>query len=208
MKWDVTTPPTGRLVDFSTLKSHLGVDTDDDRDYILSTLDEATAAAEDFLACSLLTQTITAVYYAAEAYGPLLNPFGNTTSSTPGPFVPGISVVYPPRAYDLKLPRGPVQSITSVTDGRNHAITNFSLERVGNADMLHVPGGFNYPLTVVYVAGYGTADDVPGGIKRGVMMHVGTLFKYRESVGDKATTVIPHGLQDFYRLRSRNTGIG
>jgi uncharacterized phiE125 gp8 family phage protein len=111
----------------------------------------------------------------------------------------------------LYLPRGPVQSITSITSGPTHqAVNSWSIEGYGHADLLVIQSNaWIAPLTVTFVAGFGdTADRVPADLRLAIRMHVATLFENRESVSDKAMMTVPHGLADFYRQKSRELGIG
>lgn len=104
----------------------------------------------------------------------------------------------------IHLPRGPLLAVASVTDDNDTVITDYDVERVGNSDRLKINVGFTYPLTVVYTAGYET---VPASIRQAILMHVATLYNNRETVTDKAKMPVPHTLEDFYRLKSRLTGV-
>jgi len=108
----------------------------------------------------------------------------------------------------LYLPRGPIISITSIED-KNAAITDYEIRGHGNAEELYLPHGFTAPLTVVYQAGYGAdPSDVPSDIRHAIRAHVGLLYERRESAGDRTITTVPHSLEDFYRLKSRNSQVG
>jgi uncharacterized phiE125 gp8 family phage protein len=111
------------------------------------------------------------------------------------------------RQDTLWLPRGPIVSITSVTDANgNHP--PYDLEGYGTADLLVCPQGHVSPLTVVYVAGFGTdSTNVPAQIRQAIRVHVSTLYENRESVADKNMMPVPHSLESFYRLNARRRGI-
>lgn len=112
----------------------------------------------------------------------------------------------------LYLPRGPLISLTSVTQFGGHLIAspNCTIEGHGNADLLVIQANaWTAPLIVVYQAGYGpTVNDVPADIRMAIRMHTATLYENRESVADKSLIPVPHSLGDFYRLKSRQTGTG
>lgn len=66
MKWDVITPPTGLAVAYAIAKHHLRIDGNDERDYVISLIEAATAHAEEALATSLLPRRIAATFYDNE----------------------------------------------------------------------------------------------------------------------------------------------
>jgi uncharacterized phiE125 gp8 family phage protein len=108
----------------------------------------------------------------------------------------------------LILPRGPVISVTSVTDA-NGAALEYTQSRVGSSDRLTLTSSTGAaPVTVVYQAGYPTAADIPKSIIHAILCHVGTLFENRESASDKNKMPVPHSLDAFYRLKSRFAGVG
>jgi hypothetical protein len=201
-------------VDWSLAKAHLRIDSDTEQTLVEGYIDAATDFAQESLATSLMTQTLTAVFYADDCgitppivrYGPGVgpqSPDGNPVASLTGFYADGRSPL-------LRLPRGPVQSITSVTDANGHVLagTAYALERRGHQDQMRLNVAAVFPLTVVYVAGYGAASDVPALIRQGLLCHVGTLYENRESVAVGTMAPVPHSLADFYRLRSRKIGVG
>lgn len=171
--------PDASPIDYASLVIWLRLDNNDERSLIEDLIDAAVEFAEQSMGTSLITRTITAKYYEAEP---------------------------------IYLPRGPVQSITSIQDKDGHDITDYDLQGFGRADYIKInsmSGG--YPVTVEYEAGYGDdAADVPADIRSALRAHVGTLYKYRESLADgtKPPISVPHQLEEFYRLKSRETGIG
>lgn len=106
----------------------------------------------------------------------------------------------------MKLPRGPLLEITSVTDDDGTPITAYVLRYVGRSILLELKRSATFPLTVVYRAGY-TTTTLPNAIKVAVMTHAGTLYENRESVSDKAKVPVPHSLEDFYRAYTRDVGV-
>jgi uncharacterized phiE125 gp8 family phage protein len=132
--------------------------------------------------CSLITRTITATFYSGE---------------------------------NLYLPRGPVQSIASVAiNGVTVDPSAYATEQYGSGVLLRINNGTIQPyaaptvLTVVYSAGYGdNPADVPADILAAVKCHVGLLYENREVAQDRTVTPVPF-LEDFYRLRGLEVGVG
>jgi hypothetical protein len=195
MKWSISTPPTGRVVDWATVATHLRLPTNSsEQAYVLGLIDAATDHAQEAMACSLLPQTITATYYADDA-------------SLSPPFWPVSSALNPfdRRTLALRLLRGPVSAVSAVTDANSNAVTGYTLGRIGNSDRICFNATPTFPVTVVYQAGFSA---VPPAIKQAIMAHVHTLYENRGSTSEKMQTVVPHSLEAFYKLRSRNTGVG
>lgn len=206
MKYAVTTPPTGKVVEWSALDAHLVLDGDTSKQpLVFSYLDAATDHAQEELAASLLPQTLTATYWRDDLQPARLYPAVYQQASDYQSVLDWGSYQ---QGQVLSLPRGPVRSISSITDGNGNNVTNFRLERYGNEDVVRVFTGLTFPVTIIYAAGYANADAIPAGIKQAILAHVGTLFLHRESVTDKPLKAVPHSLESFYAKRSRNTGIG
>lgn len=66
MKWSITTAPTGLAVAYAIAKHHLRIDDNEERDYVISLIEAATAHAEEALATSLLPRRIAATFYDGE----------------------------------------------------------------------------------------------------------------------------------------------
>jgi uncharacterized phiE125 gp8 family phage protein len=173
--WTATTPPTAPWTQ-AFLANHLRVIYGEESSLLHLYVDAAVDYAQEALGMSLGAQEITAVFNDADA-GP-----GTT----------------------LRLPRGPVRSITSVTDAAGAPVTGSVLERVACGDRLRLTASVVFPLTVVYEAGFPTEADIPASIRLAVLQHVATLYENRESVSEKGMTPVPHSLEAFYRLKSRN----
>jgi uncharacterized phiE125 gp8 family phage protein len=98
----------------------------------------------------------------------------------------------------LYLPRGPVNSITSIVDANSITIdpSTYRLRKYGNADAVFFTGSMPLaPISVTYAAGFST---VPQDICQGILLHVGQLYENREAGNDKGQTDIAHGLQAIY----------
>lgn len=188
MKWSVTTPPAARPVTTTLALAHLRLNASE-CEYVETLIDAATAHAEEVTQSSIITQTITAVFNVDDA----ARGFANAVADA--------EILTNVRTPSLKLPRGPVASITSVT-GASGVISPslYTLERIGNADQVRIVAGYNLPLTIVYVAGR-SVDAVPASLKVAILTHVAALYENRETIGDK-------NLEAFYRYRSHGIGIG
>lgn len=203
MKYTVTTPPTGTLLDYKTIATHLRLDETEDIAYVNSLQDVAIDYAQDAMAVSILAQTITAVFTV-----------NDVQPATRYPMTLGANYfgTAPLQIYQsgmvIALPRGPMTAITSVTDAKGTAIVNYAIERQGYEDILRIAAAASFLLTVVYVAGYADAAHVPPGIKQGILMHVGTLYENRESITDRPKTIVPHGLEAFYARKAHKTSVG
>jgi hypothetical protein len=193
----LTTAPAAEPVSLAEAKLHLRVDTDvtADDDLITSLATAARQWVEEICGRSLITQTWQlALPGFPGATGVLGVPvYGVDPLSLPGTPVSG-SVAF---RYALRLPRGVVQSITSVKyrDTTGTLVTLDPSTYVLSADaweatLTPAPGGI-WPTTLVhpegvvitYVAGYGDAGtDVPQGIIAAIKLLVGTWYENREAV--------------------------
>lgn len=103
-------------------------------------------------------------------------------------------------AIPLRVPRPPLASVTSIayidTDGvsQTWAASKYDVATPGGpfADRGRIMPAYNevWPtvraqmdaVTIVFVAGYGVAEDVPALIVSAMLLHIGTLFEHRESI--------------------------
>lgn len=201
MKWTQAQPIPSTIWTAAQLAYHQRIDADiaaltDEQTYILDLQAAAVEFAEEAMGSSLLNRPITATYYDRSL--PFFFGFSNGRD------------FYDDDLSKLRLPRGPIVSITSVTDA-NGTIdpAGYALEAVGTRDQLRMKVGWKPPLTVVYVAGYGsTAAAVPADIRHAIRAHFSSLYEQRESVSERTVLPVPQSLADFYRQKSRNTGIG
>ena len=202
MKWTQSQPIPAGIWTTAQIAYHLRLDPDlanssDEQAYLTDLQNTAVEAAEELMGCSLLTRTVTAEYFGPNAGFS----FGYGWSQT----------YYNNHRNRLRLPRGPVQSITSASDA-NGVISSgkYTLGADGVRDYIELDLGWTQPLTVVYVAGWGSSvSQVPADIRQAIRLHVATLYENRESIGvGKSSDAIPQSLADFYRSKSRNLGIG
>lgn len=176
----VTTPPTGTIWQLADIKQALRIDISDDDSMLAKKLAAAVNYAESKMATAFLTRTMVAVFYD------------------------------PPEK--LWLPMGPIQSILSVVDGTGTTLdpTLYRIQAHGNCEYLHLLSGLNWmpPLTITYTCGYGTADNVPADIADAIMAHTGLLYGNRESANSVTLNPVPHQLEEFYKLHSRQPLVG
>ncbi len=191
------TPPATEVLSVAQAKTHLRVEQDmyDDDELISSLVTAARQWVEEITGRSLLTQTWKlALAGFPGATGVLGVPvYGVDPLTLPGTPVSG-SVAF---RYALRLPRGIVQSITSVQyrDATGALQTLDSLMYVLSADqweatLTPAPGAI-WPTTLVhpegavitYVAGYGTAPvTIPQAMLAAIKLLVGTWYETREAV--------------------------
>jgi uncharacterized phiE125 gp8 family phage protein len=172
----------GSLFDIDDAKMHLRIDGLEEDTYLAGLIAAATSHAELSMQCSLLNRTITATFYAGET---------------------------------LNLPRGPVVSVSLVTlNGVAVSDSAYSIERYGTSELLRYNNGNTQPhaapaeLTVTYTAGYGDSPtDIPADIIQVIKCHVGLMYEQREVATDRTITPVPF-ISDFYKLRSREPGVG
>ncbi|MBV8780148.1 MAG: hypothetical protein JO353_02015 [Phycisphaerae bacterium] len=174
--------PIGTLLTLADAQAQLRLPSDNGDDaFVTGLIAAAIAHAEVAMACSLLTRSVTATFYSGE---------------------------------NLYLPRGPVQDITSVTvNGTTIDPSAYSTEQYGHGVLLRINNGTIQPyaapatIEVTYDAGYGEADDVPADIIAAIKAHVALLYENREVAGDRTIKPVPF-LEDFYRLRALDVGVG
>jgi uncharacterized phiE125 gp8 family phage protein len=185
-QWKITTPPAIQPVTNTEVYDQAHIDdTASNSTWVTRAIQGATATAETMTQLSLITRTITAVYYPERA--------DMTPSAIPFP------------AYtSLPLFRGPLQGVTSVTDGGNNTVTSYTLRKVGNVDFVQLLATIVGPITIVYTAGYGdTAAAVPDDIRDNIIAHVAHKWVHRELDADAE----PVGLDRVYS-KYRTGGAG
>lgn len=117
-------------------------------------------------------------------------------------------------AAEVRLPKAPLQSITSVKYYDPTGVQQTMSGALYSADLYSTLGwllpayGTAWPATMVtanavivrYVAGYGAAAAVPQGIKDWMLMRVGTAYRYREELVEGRMAPMPyadHALDPF-----------
>lgn len=157
------TPPVIEPVSLETAKLHLRVDHNADDTLITSYIKSARELGEGLARRAFMTQTLELV----------LDGF--------------------PAARALKLPRPPLQSVTSVkyfdTDNVEHTWTDYVVDARSDPGRLIFKSTPSTGLVesgavvVRFVAGYGaTAASVPGTFVQGILLTVGHWYENREIV--------------------------
>jgi uncharacterized phiE125 gp8 family phage protein len=191
--WTQSQPTPASIWTTDQLAYALRIDSDlsgttDEQDYLTDLQNAAVEYAEQAMGTSLLTRTITTTYYG----------YHRSVYS---------ALVYPTGCHKLYLPRGPIISISSVTDA-NGAISNYQVSGAGTTDLIEIKQQWVGPLVIVYQAGYGDdASTIPADIRQAIRTHVATLYENRESISDKPMTEVPQSLKDFYQLKARYRGV-
>lgn len=155
----LVTAATDDVVSLAEAKAHLKVDFDDDDTLIQVMIDAAVGHIDG--ATGTLGRAIAEQTWSQEYEG-----FGG----------------------DLVLPLGPVQSVTSVAYDST-TFSDFRLLNDGRGAFLRVNDDTSWPsadgpVTITFVAGY---SEIPAAIKAAVLLHIGTLYEYRETSADKWT---------------------
>ena len=167
------TPPAGRALDWDTVRGHLRLDSVDEQARVMGVL---VTAAEEWAESATGRQLITATWTLSLCDFP---------DDSDDPIV---------------LPKAPLQSVTSVKyydgDGVQQTWASSNYDVIAPAGPKCAPGfivpkpGAFYPTTygepreieVEFVAGYGDApEDVPAGLRAGLLLLVGDMFQHRES---------------------------
>ena len=98
------------------------------------------------------------------------------------------------RPYSLKLPRFPLQSVTSVTvydeaddDTAVNVANTFHIDVYQKPGRMTIKAGSTWPVAlrsanaiqIIYVAGYANVDDIPASLKRAVKQLAAYLYSHR-----------------------------
>lgn len=185
----LTTAPTQEPIEVSDLAEHLRIDATEEQ----SLLGTYITAARKHLENITWRQFVTATYtmkFDRFPCGDTAYHFGKTTRH---PWRTGSLAIW--------VPKPPLQSVTSITYAdANGTVTTWTSSLYG-VDATTEPGliipAYNqsYPttrghindITVVFVAGYGTADDVPEELKQAIKLLAGHFYEHREAVAPMAT---------------------
>lgn len=181
-EFEIVTAPSGDVVTLSDLKSHLKYESSDQDDYIESLRDVAVDAIERDLRCQLLTATWD-VYFDQF-------PFVSTFTGVDYGSDYGIPRGLEHRTSWLSIRKAPVSSITSIVytdvDGTSRTLSTdiYTLNNKRTPARVTLKHLKSWPSTraieqavrVRFVAGYGTAADVPAAIKHAIKLKVDGLF--------------------------------
>lgn len=168
LSWEVTTKPSTEPVTASEVKLYARIDGSSEDTLIEGFITAVREATEKYLGRALITQTITASF--------------NEWPESP-----------------IELPRPPLVSITEVrTVDESGSETTYSSDNYYARTKIE-PGEFiiKFDKTepqnedryfggyeIEYVAGYGSASDVPEAIKLGIMMWVSDIYENRVPIAE------------------------
>lgn len=195
--------PAEEPISLIEAKEHLRVDYDDEDALISSLIAAARQYAESICRRVFVTQSWKLVLDAFPSPGAALaeaNYYGQNWSIAPGPILMAKREGF--TGYEI-IPGVPqlrsVESITYIdTDGVQQTLDS-SQYKVGMSSPMGriVPAyGTSWPTTrneieaveVSFTSGYGSAGDVPQGIKSWMLIRIATLFENREEVA-----ILPRG---------------
>lgn len=180
----LVTAPAVEPVSLSDAKLWAKVDDTADDDLITALIVAARESAEQFLRRSLITQTwkLAIDLSPSDCYDDL----GDGVYDLP------VSVLYGGLPSVIQLPKGPIQSISSVktydldNTESTYSSSNYTVDTDGDRFTLNF--GSIWPANlrsaaaaiITYVAGYGdAATDVPQAIRTAILMHVQKMYDGR-----------------------------
>ncbi|WP_020467878.1 head-tail connector protein [Zavarzinella formosa] len=179
----VVTNPASDPVTLAEAKAWLRIDTTDEDALLAQLISAATDTAEQHTRRSLITRTLRLTL--DQTCNDLYRDLGEGVYDLPSTFLYGGL----PRV--IELPKGPVQSITSVTtfDPDNasavYSPSNYTLNTDGTRLSLNQDAVWPGPLRpvgaceIVYTAGYGDSSAIPPSIKTAILMLVAHLYESR-----------------------------
>jgi hypothetical protein len=109
------------------------------------------------------------------------------------------SAVVHDRATEYALPNGPVNSIVSIVDGNDQAVSAYELKRRANRDYVMISQAYELPLTFTYNAGPAA---LPNTIRRGMLFHVEAMYRDRDGGSDMS------GIHRIYDPHRRSQWVG
>jgi hypothetical protein len=177
------TPSATYPVTSSEVKLWAKIDTTADDSLITTLIAAATSAAEEYLKRALITQTLKLTLDSGKYTNNIL---GDGVYDLP------ISALYDgalPRV--IKLPKEPIQSVTHIkTYNTSNTLStydssNYYTDLSGARVVLNQTAMWGSDIRpqasceVTYVAGYGSASDVPAPIKTAILMHIQKMYDER-----------------------------
>jgi hypothetical protein len=174
------TAPATEPVTLAEVKAWLRIDTTDEDTILTPLIAGARQVAEKFLRTALITQT----------WEYTLDLTAQNIDIGEGFYDLPITEVYGYFPRVIELPYQPVQSITHVKyyDLDNTLTTfdsaNYTLDVAGSRFLLDRDATYptmrpNASIVIRYVAGYGTASDVPYAIKIAIMGYIQNIYESR-----------------------------
>jgi uncharacterized phiE125 gp8 family phage protein len=168
-----TVAPTSEPLSLAEAKLHLRVDSTDEDSLIESLI----VAAREYVENRTDRQLVTATYVLNLRTFP-------------------VCLERNEQWYEIHLPKPPLQSVTSVTyvdlagntqtlSTGDYVVDNSQvIGRILPSYLQFWPVARDFPnsVTVTYVAGYGTAENIPEGIRAAMKLIIGHLYANREAV--------------------------
>jgi hypothetical protein len=194
----LVTGPAAEPVMLQEAKNWAKIDTTDDDPLIATLITAATQSAEEFLRRSLITQTWKLTLDLPQSS--LNDCLGEGVYDLPASVLDGAM----PRA--IHLPRGPVQSVSSLktydtsSAESTYSSSNYYVDTAGDRLVLNETAVWPSPLrpraaaAITYVTGYGdTSSAIPMPIKTAILMHVQRMYDGR------IVCEMPEGCQQLLR---------
>lgn len=182
----VTSEPGSEPLSTAEAKTHLRVDTSDEDTYIDALVTAARRHVEHVTRRALVTQTLqmTLDHFPGVAHGILdlrMHPE---------------QLIGRGEDWVIRLPRGPVQSVSSITylddAGAEQTLlaSKYRVDVSGQVARITPAYSEVWPttrpvtsaVTIEFIAGYGGASDVPGDLKHALLVLVATMYEHREAV--------------------------
>jgi uncharacterized phiE125 gp8 family phage protein len=184
-----TPASSSSLFELSEVKSQLRIDIDADDTLLQTYIDAAVSWAEQYRGEKFLTET--QVDYLDE-FPVEINPVWF-------PLVSVTSIAY----LDINGDSQTLDSSVYQVDA-NQKLGPGRIRLAYNQSWPSQRGGDLNAVTITYKAGYGdTADDVPGHIKQGILMLIGSLYENREATSPITITKVPYSVKDHLGMNRR-----
>lgn len=177
----LVTAPASEPVSLSEVKAWARIDGSDEDALLTSLIGAARESVEQYLRRSLITQTWKLTLDMIQS--------GWANDLPAGTYDMAITELYGDLPTEVTLPKGPVQSVTSVTtyDTTNTSSVYSSDNYFVNGDRLVLNNAATWPsplrpqasCEILYVAGYGTASSVPQAIRQAIMIASTALYESR-----------------------------
>lgn len=196
----IVTGPGSEPLTLADAKAWARVDDTDSDGIFTALITSARMAAEEYLRRTLITTS-----YKLTLDLDANNLYNNLPEGT---YDVPVWALYGGLPSAVELPKGPVQSITSVTtyaidnsasafDSSNYHVDSAGARLVLNygaiwpANLRHIGG-----CEITYVAGYGNSSAVPQPIKTGMLIHVASVYEQRGNCAD--AMALPPGTAQLY----------
>ena len=204
MPMQLITPPAAEPVSLAEAKLHLRVDFDDDDALIQALISAARQAAEMLIQRQLVTARWRMVL-----------------DSFPGPSLMGVPAgqTFTLPGHAILIPKSPLQSMVEIRyldmAGVSQVMpsAHYTVDKACEPARITPVFGQIWPValpqigavSVTFDAGYGSAADVPEGLKSWIKLRLGSLYAHREEVASMARGRIDplpfvDGLLDPYKV--------